>query len=144
MYVISCEGEIAPIMNKDFDAWNMHKKNIEYRNRNILFKTGEVWWVDIGINIGSESCGAGENMRRPVLIIKKLSANTCICLPITRQKKQGSWFCGVRVRDSIQYVLLHQIRMLHSKRFQCRLETLNKADFNRVKEKLEILLELSL
>jgi hypothetical protein len=43
-----------------------------------------------------------------------------------------------------RWVMLYQIRLLHKKRFQHKIGEAESADFNRVKEKLEALLELSL
>lgn len=79
-----------------FDDWNIKKKNIQFFERSwdedIYFKEGDIWWCSIGFNIGSESYGKGENFRRPVLVIKKLSSDLCIALPITSQCKLGTWF----------------------------------------------------
>lgn len=44
-------------MEKDFDAWNEYKKELEIKNQTILYKEGEIWWTSIGVNIGNESCG---------------------------------------------------------------------------------------
>ncbi|MBP7846022.1 MAG: type II toxin-antitoxin system PemK/MazF family toxin [Candidatus Pacebacteria bacterium] len=130
-------------MKKDFDKWNTKKKSLEERNKKFLFKTGDIWWCSVGLNVGAESCGKGEIFRRPVLVLKKLSANSFIGIPLSTQKKEGSWFCGISILGEVQYVLLYQVRMFSANRFQRRLTTLDDGDFARVKEKLEALLELS-
>ena len=48
----------------------------------------------------------------------------------------------VTVHGEKRYALLYQIRMFSANRFQRRLASLDEADFKRVKEKLEALLEL--
>lgn len=130
-------------MEKNFDQWNTEKQKLETKTQKYLFKNGDVWWMSIGINIGSESCGKGKTSRRPVLVLRKLSSNSFIGLPLTTKEKQGSWFCDITIDSQVQHVLLYQIRMFHTSRFQRRLTTLDDGDFNRVKEKLEALLELS-
>ena len=43
-------------MDKDFDKWNIEKKNLDERliNKNSFFYPREVWWCSIGINVGVE------------------------------------------------------------------------------------------
>lgn len=130
-------------MKKDFDVWNERKKQLEDIQERFLFKEGEIGWCAVGLNISNESCGKGDTFRRPIFIVKKLSAASCIGIPLSTQKKTGSWFTDITLHNETQYVLLHQIRMFSTNRFQRRLTTLDSNDFAKVKEKLEALLELS-
>ena len=130
-------------MEKDFDSWNSIKKELSKKEEKFFFKEGDIWWVSVGQNIGTESYGKGDTFRRPVLIIKKLSGDSCIVLPLTSKSKQGSWFIDITFQNETKSVLLYQIKMMHTKRFQRRLAVLDETDFKRVKEKLKVLLELS-
>ena len=130
-------------MQKDFDQWNERKKELENVTKRLLFKEGEVWWCAVGLNISNESCGKGEIFRRPILVLKKLSGTSCVGIPLSTQKKVGSWFTDITIHNTTQYMLLYQIRMFSTNRFQRRLTTLDINDFAKVKEKLETLLELS-
>lgn len=130
-------------MKKDFDEWNSKKKEIENLTKKFLFKNGDIWWCSVGLNVQTESCGKGDNFQRPVLILRKLSQNSFIGIPLSTQKKEGSWFEEITVHGEKRYALLYQIRMFNTNRFQRRLATLDDPDFARVKEKLEALLELS-
>ena len=88
---------------------------------------------------GKKSKGACD-FKRPVIIIKKLSLDLCIVLPLTAQKKEGSWFADIEVSGTPHTVLLYQIRTIHKKRldrFVCRLD--NK-DLSKVKQQLGELL----
>lgn len=130
-------------MEKDFDNWNKEKKELENRECDFLFHSREIWWCAVGLNIAEESCGKGETFQRPVLVLKKLSRKNFIGIPLSTQEKVGTWFTSITINDEIQYLLLYQIRMFSTNRFQRRLATLDSTDFDRVKEKLETLLELS-
>lgn len=130
-------------MKKDFDEWNSKKKEIENLTKKFLFKNGDIWWCSVGLNVQTESCGKGDNFQRPVLVLRKLSQNSFIGIPLSTQKKEGSWFEKITVHGEKRYALLYQIRMFNTNRFQRRLATLDDVDFARVKEKLEALLELS-
>ena len=109
----------------------------------MYFNERDIWWCAVGINIGSESFGKGKFFRRPILVIKKLSTELCIGLPLTSKKKDGSWFVDITMEDETRWVMLYQIRVFHKKRFQYKITELSQSDFRRVKEKLETLLELS-
>lgn len=129
-------------MQKDFDNWNNKKKEIENINKKFLFKEGDIWWCSVGLNIKSESCGKGENFQRPVLVLKKLSGDSFIGLPLSTQEKNGTWFTDISINNEKRYVLLYQIKMFNTNRFQRRISTLDEKDFINVKEKLEQLLGL--
>lgn len=57
---------------KQFDEWNSVKKEIEDYHRAPV-KLGEIYWCRIGLNIGVEQDGKGDDFMRPVIIIKKFS-----------------------------------------------------------------------
>jgi mRNA interferase MazF len=129
-------------MEKDFDNWNGIKKELENKQQKFFFKEGEIWWMSVGVNVGNESCGKGEIFRRPVLILRKLSSNSFIGIPLSTKNKTGNWFTSVSVNNENITVLLYQIRMFSINRFQRRLSSLDDNDFKNVKEKLKLLLEL--
>ena len=126
-----------------YDLWNDQKKVLAEGNRRFLFKEGEIWWCSLGVNVGTESFGKGETFRRPILIIKKLSSESCIAVPLTSKEKKGTWFQEITLPEGKRWVMLYQIRMVHIKRFQRRMSILDNRDFISVKEKLKALLELS-
>ncbi|HEY0908183.1 MAG TPA: type II toxin-antitoxin system PemK/MazF family toxin [Candidatus Paceibacterota bacterium] len=129
-------------MEKNFDAWNEQKKAIESKSIEVFFKEGEIWWCSVGINIGNESCGKGGTFNRPVLVLRKLSRSSYVGIPISTQRKDGSWFSEILVNGELRYALLYQVRMFSSNRFQRRVGALEGGQFVSVKQKLEALLEL--
>lgn len=131
-------------MQKNFDAWNKIKKELDQKDKKFFFKEGEIWWMSVGLNVAKESCGKGIIFRRPVLILKKLSSDTFIGLPLSSKEKIGSWFIDINLSNEKRYVLLYQIRMFSTNRFESRLATIDDNNFKKVKEKLESLLKLSL
>ena len=129
-------------MNKDFDAWNSIKKGLDNIQKEFFFKEGEIWWMSVGLNIANESCGKGSIFKRPVLVLRKLSGNSFVGLPLSTKEKTGTWFTDILVNDQKICVLLYQIRMFSTNRFESRLATLDSNDFKKVKQKLEQLLKL--
>ena len=129
-------------MEKDFDKWNNIKKKLENNRIKFFFKEGEIWWMSVGVNVANESCGKGEIFKRPVLVLRKLSGNSFVGLPLSSKEKNGSWFIDVSINNQKRCVLLYQIRMFSTNRFESRLATLGDDDFKKVKEKLKQLLKL--
>ena len=72
---------------KDFDRWNKVKKNAHSSNTQTRFKEREIWWCRVGVNVGYEIDGKSESFMRPVLVLKKITADTFIGIPLTRKKK---------------------------------------------------------
>ena len=72
-------------MNK-YNQWNNLKQKINlYKNYNHP-RIRDIWWVNIGINIGSEIYGKGSGFVRPVLVIK-INQNNFIGLPLSSKIK---------------------------------------------------------
>lgn len=49
----------------------------------IPFKEGEIWWVAFGVNVGIEIDGKGDYFERPAVIVKKISKDHALVIPIT-------------------------------------------------------------
>lgn len=45
---------------KNFDEWNIIKKQIEKTDKIVEFSETEIWWTSIGLNIGDEEDGKNE------------------------------------------------------------------------------------
>lgn len=129
-------------MQKDFDSWNEVKKELETKIINFNYKEREVWWCSVGINTGTESCGKGEKYRRPILIIKKLSNNACIGLPLSKQIKKGSWYYTIKINNEMISIILSQIRTYDTRRLQRKLYRIDSLVFDEIKKKLDHLIEL--
>ena len=129
-------------MEKDFDAWNTKKKELNKNKRNLLFKEGEIWWCSLGINIGEEIYGKGGNFRRPVIIFKKLSRNSCIVIPTSTQKREGSWYHYLCVQNKERWVLMNQTRFVSANRLYVRESTLSNDDLDKLKKSVSRLLGL--
>ena len=129
-------------MEKNFDAWNEKKKQIDGSKRDLLFKEGEIWWCSLGMNIGEEVYGKGEDFRRPAVILKKLSRNSCIVMPTSTQKREGSWYHHLYVRDRERFVMMHQIRFISANRLSVRESALSRDEFSALKKSVAGLLGL--
>ena len=77
---------------KLYDEWNIIKKNTEKQNFTLTVKPREIYWVKIGQNIGSEEFGKDTDFTRPVIIIRRLTKDLFIGVPITTTLKNNDYF----------------------------------------------------
>ena len=78
-------------MDKNFDDWNLVKKNLDKNDSSPTFQKREIWWCSIGLNIGHEENGKNKDYSRPVLIIRKFNNHIFWGIPLTTQIKEKNW-----------------------------------------------------
>lgn len=122
-------------MKKDFGNWINLKEKVDQRAGRPTINEREVWWCHIGCNVGEESNGKNAQFSRPVLILKKLTRNSCVCLPLTSKDKQGTWYVPVSLKKGNSNIMLHQVRVIDAKRFTKMVERLDESTFSSIKEK---------
>jgi len=125
---------------KNFDSWNVEKKNINNNGKQKLFHKREIWWASFGINIGREQDGRGDNFERPVVILKTLSPDTFICLPLSTKNRLPDFQSSVTYEEIHGFALLDQVRVLDSKRLLRKIGTMNLDEFSVLKDKMKKLL----
>ncbi len=100
----------------------------------LYFKEGDLWWVSLGENIGSEANGKNFHFERPVVILKKFSADMLFAIPTTTQNKTGSWYHPVDCNGTITLANLAQGRTISSKRFIRKIGNLPKENLDSITE----------
>ena len=123
-----------------FDIWNEEKKLITAKNSdNFYVNKKEIWYVKLGINIGSESNGK-KYFRRPVLVLKKVWSMFFVAPLTTKWKEnkfyytlQNTTYTSAHFERDISRVQLSQVRMIDKKRFLHLLGTVSKEDFQEIK-----------
>ena len=121
---------------KNFDEWNELKKELQLGKSMPMITEGDIWWCDIGINVGIEIDGKSKQFSRPVLIYKKLGILGFIGIPLTTKRKNGSWYCDIDFQNKNQVAVLSQIRPYSVYSLSCRMGSLDDADKKRVKDSL--------
>jgi mRNA interferase MazF len=120
---------------KYFTKWIRVKENIDTRNPEPpLVDERDVWWASVGENVGTEINGKSSLFTRPVIILKKLTRKTFLCIPTTSKQHEGTWYVKIRLGEKEMYACLHQIRVLDYKRFYSRIGQLDTRNFSRVRE----------
>lgn len=102
---------------KEFDEWNKDKKRIHGRLSTPYVHRREIWWVSLGVNIGSEQDGGGIEYRRPALVLAVFGRTTCLVAPLTTSARVHHLRpCIGNVDGKNAHVLLSQIRVIDTKR----------------------------
>jgi len=126
-------------MNK-FDEWNSVKKKTEDNKRKLGIKPRDIFWAKIGQNIGSEEYGKNDNFARPVIIIRKLTHDLFIGIPLTSTIKDNDYFHSFQYDNKSNGLtknsaMILQVRTFSIKRLMNKIGVISKEDFEVVIEK---------
>ena len=118
---------------KDFAGWNRLKIKIDNSNRIPTFKEREVWWANIGFNIGYEVDGKNEFCSRPILILKKFNRRIFWGIPLTTQIKDIPFYHHFEFKGKKQCAILPQMRLFDGKRLSDKMGKITPSDFEKIK-----------
>lgn len=118
---------------QQFIDWTKKKirHHLDEEKRELYFREKEIWWAALGKNIGYEMDGKHEFFARPVIILKKFSANMCFVLPLTSTIKNGhiSYQFIMTWDGKLSAVNLSQGRTISSKRLLDKMGTVENYVF---------------
>lgn len=125
---------------KNFDEWNTIKKNTELNKRKIGIKPREIFWAKIGENVGFEQNGKGENFARPVIIMRKLTSELFLGIPLTSTIKDGDYFHTFEYSNHANGLiqntaLILQLKVFSIRRLMNKAGVISKEDFETIVEK---------
>src|SRR6266403_1602422 len=111
---------------KDFDSWNECKKKVNSKElRRCIAR--EIWWASLGINIGYEQDGTGEEYKRPVIVLRFLNDATCFIIPITTSKTQNNYRIPIgEIRGKKSWAAISQLRVIDTRRLSNRMGKIDK------------------
>ena len=125
---------------KNFDIWNEQKKKIDESNPK-FYKERDIWWCKIGLNVGLEQDGSGEQFQRPILVLKGLSRDTFLAIPITSSENKNKNRISIgMIDDKNSFVIISQIRTLDTKRLTTKITRMNKDLFETIRKAVKDLL----
>ena len=128
-------------MIKGFDSWNEKKKKIHNRTDSPFFHGREIWWCSLGVNIGFEQDGSGDEYRRPVLVLKSLSRKTFLAVPLTTSEKSHIMRPSIgKVEGEEAHALLSQLCVVDTKRLVRKIGYLDKKIFERIRKTVKDML----
>lgn len=129
---------------KYFDLWNTTKQHLDIKILDEKFRVHEreIWWCSMGVNIGDEEDGKNELFERPVLILRKFNNGLVWCIPMSTKIKQNPYY-HIIDHDDIQFsLILSQLRVMSTKRFQRFVRKMGHDEFNSILEKVHAMIPL--
>lgn len=128
-------------MKKDFDTWNEEKKRIHERGIDKLYHAREIWWCSLGVNVGFEQDGTGEESQRPVLIVRGFSKQVCLAVPLTTSTKKNPYHIAIgEVDGKPAFVIISQMRLIDTKRLVNKVGVVGAVLFEHIRKSVKALL----
>ncbi|MFA6463653.1 MAG: type II toxin-antitoxin system PemK/MazF family toxin [Candidatus Paceibacterota bacterium] len=128
-------------MDKDFENWNIEKKNIHAVSMNKYYHPRDIWWCALGVNIGFEQDGKDKDFQRPVLIVKGLSRETCLIVPLTTSPQKHKYRKTIgSVTGKTSSAVLSQIKVIDTKRLINKIAVLDQQSFETIRKSIKNLL----
>ncbi len=116
---------------KNFDQWNEVKKKIDGEARAPV-KTGEIYWCRLGLNVGVEQDGKGDESQRPILVIKKYSHQIVLGIPLTTKFHRGDWYFDLKFKGEKMQVILNQSRPIDTKRLLSSMGQISERELSKI------------
>jgi mRNA interferase MazF len=129
---------------KRYDKWNEVKKRTDSKIIVPKIRQREIYWANIGENIGFEQNGKGKDFMRPLLVFKKFSNNMFFGIPLsTQSKKEGSFFFEFSFEtNKVSTALIVQGKLFDAKRLDRKIGKITIEDFKNLKEKFKELFDI--
>ena len=77
---------------KNFDEWNEVKKEVNKKEKFLKFNQRDIFFINLGQNVGYEQNGAGEKFLRPVLILKKFNKRFFLGVLLSSKSKNNQFY----------------------------------------------------
>ena len=133
LILINFDTGIEEWQIKRFDEWIRIKEKIHYVKSAPRISEGDIWWCGCGENVGIEINGKSGRFSRPVLVMKKLSEEGFMGIPLTSQEKSGTWYAKFVFLNKSQYAAICQARVMSASRLYNKIGQIPKTDLEIVK-----------
>jgi mRNA interferase MazF len=126
---------------KDFGTWNTCKISIRRDEKNRWCRPRDIWWCKMGVNIGFEQDGKGENFVRPVVVLQSFGKYTALIVPITTSIKENRYHVYLGKPLGLKAsAIITQLRLVDTKRLIEKAGKLEEGVFDNVKRAIKDLL----
>ena len=113
---------------KTYKKWMKRKSAINNAGEYRKINEGDVVWVAVGENVGVEIDGKSEKYSRPVVVLRKHTAQCFTGIPLTSQPHGGSWYADFEFQGKKQVAVLIQAKLFDASRVYGRIGKLSRKD----------------
>lgn len=123
--------------SKDYNVWNNVKKGIDSSVAKVSIRTGEIRWIAVGVNIGSEIDGKGASFARPGLVLRVIGTHLALIVPLSSVIKFIPGNVPLIVRGAESVACIHHMRSVSQKRIFSRIEKLSDEKLRVIKNTIK-------
>ncbi len=127
-------------MSKDFKAWHDKKADIDEIVKRLFFHEREIWYCHLGLNIGFEQDGRGEDFLRPIIVLRKFNKEVLWIVPLTHTKKNSRYYYSFNFVGATSTAILSQLKLIDSRRLSYKIGEIDSESFLSLKQKLKVIL----
>ena len=127
-------------MHKDFKKWHSKKSSLNELPDPPFSHEGEIWFCHLGVNIGSEQDGLGNDFLRPIAIIRKFNREILWGVPLTRTQKKSLYYFAFPFKEAISVAILSQVRLIDARRLGYLLGSMASKDLVEMRKRLKALI----
>ncbi len=138
----------------EFVRWIKLKTRIHISDNTLLsYKVREIWWANVGMNIGSEQNGKDKKFQRPVLVFRKFGHQLFWAIPLTSNNKKHIYRLKIDYKSYFRnmaselieenkkgFVVLNQLKAMSSKRLMRKIGVVPEDQFKFIKKKIKKML----
>jgi mRNA interferase MazF len=121
---------------KEFDKWNVVKKELDKKENSHRVRPGEIRWCSFGVNIGSEIDGKGNSFTRPVIVVSLAGPELALVIPCSTKIHERPWYIHLDTKLKKISACVHQIKVVSTKRLYDRIEKLSSKTVSELKQKI--------
>ncbi len=122
---------------KSFDRWSECKRYAHGVKNIIKFQQFQIIFMKIGLNIGYEQDGKGDEFLRPVLVYKKFNNRVFLGIPLTSKTKNDKFHFEFEYKKGKKsFAILSQIRLYDIKRAKYCDGKISKKQFINLQDRL--------
>jgi len=118
---------------KDFYNWHKVKTRTDKKDHIVFVRRGEVRWVLLGVNIGSESDGKEKYFTRSALVLTVINSKLSLVVPMSTRIKETRGIIKLKWKKGPSALYINQIRVVSSKRILDRMGRISKDKLSTIK-----------
>jgi len=124
---------------KRFLEWIGIKEKIHTEKLPPTFEEREIWWANVGENIGHEENGRGNNFIRPFIVVRKFNKELLFGVPCSSVIKENKYYFKIVVQagNFKTAAMLSQTRTISSKRLLKVVDKMGEESFKELKKALD-------
>jgi mRNA interferase MazF len=119
---------------KNFDKWNEVKKQTETSDTKVYIRAGEIRWISVGVNVGSEIDGKGDSFTRPGLVLHVIGSHLALVVPFSTKIKEVPGYFPFEWKGVTTALCIHQLRIVSQKRILSRKGRVSEDRLKMVKD----------